>query len=69
MSETVVNRTTSIRPDHTRWECKRTLQDGMRQRDRNCLALTDKDFTLGSRVGEEDGLELWCYVVVSNGYH
>ncbi|KAF5229879.1 hypothetical protein FAUST_10128 [Fusarium austroamericanum] len=39
------------------------------QRDRNCLALTDEDFTLGSRVGEEDGLELWCYVVVSNGYH
>ncbi|CEF72023.1 unnamed protein product [Fusarium graminearum] len=28
MSETVVNRTTSIRPDHTRWECKGTLQDG-----------------------------------------
>ncbi|CAF3555197.1 unnamed protein product [Fusarium graminearum] len=39
------------------------------QRHRNCLALTDENFTLGSRVGEEDGLELWCYVVVSNGYH
>jgi hypothetical protein len=30
MSETVPNRTTIPRPDHTHWECKKPLQSGMR---------------------------------------